>query len=452
MIMTFWNAGYRRRYGLWALCLMLLGLQGCVQTLEATTTQTQALTSPTDSMSKSLLRAIVVGMGSDSLNVIDSQYDKYFKQGSASEGVPAVIAAGSFLINGSAIPSTKLEYFSKYPNGYLVNQVPWLHYDSDKAIWMGGYKAEKPEASYIDAASAVATGIVMGLEVKLYDTDSDGYTDLIEADYKEGISINRIERNNDGTYSVYRGDIDTSNRTVNEGRVFDGTHFTSNSGEKIKPKNFDTTLAAGDIALFWYGLDGWVMQRAKEVNGVFVDGSDHQSYNIGGTAYADAMRFSRDNLFISNRPGEYANAHKYFGLNDNHEGLTSSLWLVPTTDPRKQGAPIGITSNSSAKAFLAKAIAAAKETRANVAISSDGKNIPTTGKWVTKEGYNKLDDVIIRAEAALVSPMSSPTQLDYQIYLLYLALNGSKNDIGARFGGFNYVGFQNEIRTGTMMP
>lgn len=399
---------------------------------------------------KILLKAIVLNMGTDGATVLDAQYDKYFKQGNSATGVSAVIAAGNFFINGYAIPATETEYARKYPNGYLVNQVPWLYYDSSKTIWKGGYKGEKAAASYAAATLAVATGIVAGLEVRLYDTDHDGYADLIEADYKEGVQVGQITKNSDGTYSVYRGDIDTAHKTTFEGRAFDGAHFTSTSGERIAAKNFDASIAANDVALFWYGPHGWVMQRAREVNGIFVDGSDHQSYNIDGTAYADAMRFSRDNIFISNRPGEYANAQKYFGLNNSHEKLKSSLWLVPTTVLKAQGAPIGITSNSSAKAFLEKAISTARKTLASVAVSADGKDIPTTGKWVTQGAYAQLNDAIARADEVLTSAASSPALLDYQIYLLYLTLNGSDSDIGARFGGFHYVGFVRGISSGTM--
>ena len=63
------------------------------------------------------------------------------------------------------------------PSGdrYLVNQVPWLYYDRAKATWKGGYKGQQAPANYDAAALAVANGIVAGLEVRLYDTDKDGY-------------------------------------------------------------------------------------------------------------------------------------------------------------------------------------------------------------------------------------------------------------------------------------
>lgn len=395
---------------------------------------------------KTLLKAIVISMGSDGSMVTDAQYDAYFKQGSAKEGVNAVIATGKFSINGYPIPATEEEATKTYPNGFLVNQVPWLYYDTSKGGWVGGYKGQKSAMSYQAAALAVATGIVAGLEVRLYDTNNDGFTDLIEADYKEGVAVEKVTHNSDGSYSVFRGDIKTINKTSSEGRIFDGDNFTATSGERIKPENFDTALAEGDVALFWYGIDGWNVQRAREVNGIFTDGSDHHSYTIDEKAYGDAMRFSRDNLPISNRPGEYANTQKYFGLNDNREEFKVSLWLVPTTDSTAQGAPIAITSNRNARAFLDKAITIASTSLAAVTVSTDGKNVTTGNKWVTPNAYAKLHDAISRGKAILSDATSSSALVDYQVYLLYLTLNGSQDDIGARFGGFDYSGFNNEIK------
>jgi len=401
---------------------------------------------------KTLIQAIVLGMGRDAPVVTDARYDPYFKGHSAAAGIPAVIAAGRFYINGLVLPSSEAAYAKQTPDGYLVNQVRWLYRDATGTAWRGGYKGQKTVGSYAEAALAVATGIVPGLEVRLYDSDGDGLADLVEADYKEGVQVERVTHRNDDSYSVERGDIDTLKRTGQEGRVFDAQHFSGASGERIDARNFDKTIGSGDIALFWYGPDGWVMQRAKEARGVFIDGTDHRSYNIGGTSYADAMRFSRDNLFISNRPGEYANALMYFGLNGNAEGLASSLWLVPTTDPKAQGAPVGISSGASAHRLLAKAVAVAKNKLSSVAVSRDGRDVPAKALWALAADHDQVSQAISRAEEALASASSPPALLDYQIYLLYLTLHGSDSDIGARFGGYRYAGFENGLKPGTQTP
>ena len=334
-----------------------------------------------------LLRAVVVNMGPDAERITDSRYDHYFRQGSAVAGVAAVIAAGKFRINGLPIPASEADYRQRTPAGYPVNQVTWLQYDAATGHWTGGFRGEQAATSYAAAALAVATAIVPGLEVRLLDTNNDGFADTIEADYKEGVQVQDIIRQADGSVRVLRGDLGPDPRSPEEGRVFDGAHFTASSGERIAARQFDARIMPGDVALFWWGPTGWVMQRAREVHGLFVDGSDHASYTVDRTAYQDAMHFSRDNLFISNRPGEFVNAQKFF---------------VPSTD---------------------------------------GADVPATQRWVPPPVHTQLRQAIGRAQAALDAAATSSSQLDYCVYLLYLTLNGSEDDIGAKFGGYRQPGF-----------
>jgi hypothetical protein len=399
-----------------------------------------------------LLRAAVLDMGTDAANVTAAEYDQYFKQGSALEGVEAVIAASQFYINLWAIPGTEAAFQNVsqcLSDGYLVNQVAWLYYNTTTASWRGGYEAETEANGYDAAVLSVATNLVAGLEVRFWDTNGDGYTDLIDADYLEGVTVDTITQNANGTYSVYRGNIDITNKTPWEGTIFDADLF-SGAGPVIPATNFDTTIMSGDVALFWYGNKGWTMKRAQEVVGLFIDGTDHTSYNVGGVLYDDALRFSRDNLFISNRPGEFADAQKFFKFtNDSAAGVNISLWLVPVTNTTEHGAPIGMTSDGNSRAFVARAIAQAQAELANVNISTNGSDTPPTQKWVTQPNYTQLGDAITRANLSLALANSSSFLLDYQTYVLYQTLNGSSNDIGAEFAGFTYTGFEKEEQLGT---
>ncbi|KAL1869167.1 hypothetical protein Daus18300_005704 [Diaporthe australafricana] len=401
-----------------------------------------------------LLRAVVLDMGTDAANVTATEYDQYFEQGSALEGVEAVIASSQFYINLWAMPGTEAAFqnasqCSEY--GYLVNQVQWLYYDNATASWWGGFEAETEADSYEAAALSVATSIVAGLEVRFWDTNGDGFTDIIDADYLQGVTVDTVTKNTNGTYSVYRGNIDVDNKTPSEGTIFDGDRFDG-AGPPIPDANFDTTIAAGDVALFWYGPEGWAMKRAQEVAGLFVDGADHTSYDIDGVTYQDAMRFSRDNLFISNRPGEFTDAQKYFKLtNDSAAGLNVSLWLVPVTDTANTGAPVGMTSGGgNSRAFLASGVAQAQAQLDGVVVSSSGgSDVPASQEWVTQAVNTQLDDAVARANQSLALADSSSFLLDYQTYVLYLSLSGSSDDIGAAFAGFNYTGFENEVSFGT---
>lgn len=78
--------------------------------------------------------------------------------------------------------------------------------------------------------------------------------------------------------------------------------------------------------------------------------------------------------------------------------------------------------------------------------------MPTDRRWVTQAAYSQLDNAIVRATAVRTNAASSPAQLDYQSYLLYLTLSGSRNDIGACFGGLDYAGFDNAISAGSLPP
>lgn len=399
------------------------------------------------------LRSIVLDMGSDAATVTDAQYDEFFAQGNATEGVKAVIASGRFYINRWSIPGTEAAFTnatSCTSDGYLVNQKAWLSYDASSATYKGGFEGETQADSYADAALSVATGIVAGLEVRLWDVDGDGYTDLIDADYLEGTTVDMVHHNANGTYSLYRGNIDVANKTPNEGSVFDGDAFDG-TGPLIAAANFDTAIRPGGVALFWYGPHGWAVKRAQQVTGIFVDGADHEDYDLDGVRYQDAMRFSRDNLLIPNRPGEFTNAQKFFGLtNDSAAGLDVSLWLVPVSNASDSGAPIGMTGDGNSADFLARSVAQAQAQLDSVVVSNNnGTEVPSGRNWVTPSAFSQLNDSIARANASLASPGSSSFLLDYQTYILYQAINGSASDIGASFGGFNYTGFANEIRSGS---
>ncbi|KAG6368958.1 hypothetical protein INS49_003177 [Diaporthe citri] len=150
---------------------------------------------PADEISGTLLRTVVLDMGNDAANVTAAEYDQYFEQGSALEGVEAVIAASQFYINLWAIPGTEAAFRNAsqcLTDGYPVNQVPWLYYNATTASWWGGYEAETEADSYDDAALSVVTGLIAGHMVRFWDTNGDGYTDLIDADYIEGFTIDTV--------------------------------------------------------------------------------------------------------------------------------------------------------------------------------------------------------------------------------------------------------------------
>ena len=348
----------------------------------------------------------------------------------------------NFIINGFPIPGTKEIFAQKYPEGYLINKKKWLYYSEGK---YHVNQSKKDYENYEDASFATATEFIAGLEIRLYDLDNDKYVDYIELDYVEAVIINEIIKNDDNTVSLYRADINEELNAKNDGRRFDGNCFTKNWDEKIDIKNFDDSIKKGDMCLFMYTPSGWIIQRAKEVRGKLIDGEDHKYYQIGEKKFQDAMRFSRDNIIISNRCGEYINAHKYFGflnLNDNNNDNEVSLWFIHSLDEKRFGAPCGFTSGKSAKLFLQKAIEFSKKKLDVICLENKAKK---GEKYIIQKDYDDFKNIIEKAEKIYENDNSYEIY-DYFVYLLYLSNFGIQNDIGAKFAGFNYVGFDNQIK------
>ena len=360
-----------------------------------------------------MICAIVKNMGSDG-TVFDSQYNSLFKCGSAKEGVALLIQSGNYSINGIAIPESA-EAFEK--SGYKVNENEWMTKNAD-----GSYTVDRKKYdSYSEAALALISRLPAGLETRLYDTDGDGFADRADADYFDAIIVRSFSKNKDGSVTIRRASLENGlSYPQNAGRVYDGNF------DAIDVVSFDESIQAGDVGLLQKKSDGFRILRAVHVQGVFTGGGDHEFYEIDGTRYQDAMRFSRDNIIISNRPGEYANVRSYFGFTKNAEKI--NLWLSPVTQAEKRGAPVSLTSGENARLYLSKAIEIAKTALEKSAANEGAKA--------------EVAAVIQLSESALEKDLA-PELLDYQTYLLFLALHGSKDDIGAEYAGFNFAGLVN---------
>ncbi len=398
---------------------------------------------------ETLVTSFAVNMNGEGTLINDEMYDELYAEGSANEGILAIIEAGNFVINGYAIPGTEEDYLANWADtGYLVNASAWVTQNENGTWTTSSRKAAGPYDTVAEACLAILTvkDQLNGQDICLYDKDGDGYVDVIELSYVSAIIVNGITDNGDGTYSVDSGYI--AQGTVGTEKPYDGDAFSADSDRVINAENFDDSIEFGDVAIFYYGTDGWVLTRALEITGVLTEAVDHDHYTVNDTEYGDAMMFSRDNLVISNRNGEYANAYMYFGMDDLE--MEVSLWLVPTTNyPTSTGAPIGITS-SDASASLTEALKQAQAKLDSVVVSDEtGASALEEGtQWVTQETYDQLKAAIDRASEALESE-SRADLLDYQVYLLYLTLHGSADDIGASFAGYTYDGFDNLINTAT---
>ena len=358
------------------------------------------------------------GMGSP-VGIYD--YPEYFDEG----GVDAVVAAGNFYINGFAVPADE----ASLTESFVVNEGT-MSLSKGESGWQVG---RDEYATYAEAVKALINDeLPGGLAIDLYDTDGDGKAEAANLWYTEGVIVNEITQNANGTYRVFRGDLKRVPSYA--GRLYDAENFSATSGEVIQAENFDTSIQEGDGAIFYKTPDGWVMERAAQVNGILMEGIDHEYYQIDDTKYVDAMKYSRDNLIVAQRNGEFANAHTYFGFKANNDGRKVSMWLDP-----KSMAPIGLTADENAKVFLTDAVGQAREKLAGVTLSESANDNQ-------KFAYAALEEAIKLAEETLADETALNSEYDFYVYYLYLTLHGTGDDIGAAFSGFygvNGWGFQN---------
>lgn len=337
-------------------------------------------------------------------------------EGAAKQAVSDIIAAGNASINGFRIPASAEEFASQYPDGFKVNGNVWLSVTES-----GAYKVDRGEyTAFPEAALALITRVSAGNEFILSDEDGDGFYEVIEGIYRSAFIIAASYDRN----TFFRADISEENA-----RPFDGNIAASDTGLTAAVVVGDPF--AGDMAFAYETPDGWVVEKAYPVTGRLIEGIDHEYYQIDDTKYDDAMRFSRDDIVISNRCGEMTNALKYFGMAGEDADTEVTLWFVKPAYADTLGAPAGFTSEDS-RSILENAIAQANEKLA------DHPDAP-------EDAAKELIAALQRAQEVLDDPGAVPEQLTYQVYLLYLTLHGSGDDIGASFAGYDYTGFDNQV-------
>lgn len=353
------------------------------------------------------------GMG-NAVGIYD--YPQYFDE----DGVFGVVAAGNFYINDFQVPANAGELAALGGEGFVVNSGATSLTAGNGVFLVDGKDKGSDYAAAVKAL--INDELPGGLHIDLYDTDGDGKAEVVKLWYTEGLIVNGISRDADGNFILYRGDLERV--PSHAGRLYDADNFGGILGETVKPENFDATIQEGDGAVFYLTPDGWIVKRAVEANGILVDGVDHDFYQIDGTKYTDTMKYSRDNLIVAQRNGEFANAHTYFGFKNNDKGIKVSMWMDPYSM-----SPIGITSNENAKVFLTDAIA---QSRAKL----DSVTLTDAAAAEQKFAYAALEEAIELAEATLADVDSGNSELDFYVYYLYLAQAGTGSDIGAAFSGF----------------
>ena len=330
--------------------------------------------------------------------ISDSAFDKYF-EGTAADGVKALLAAGKVSINGIAIPAEEptevgYEYDINLTKSLYLTDTGW-GYNVHKTTSANTLTFEEARLGMANTTSSVRGH-------KTYLTlDDNGICTAIDMESYEVMKIVGFE--NDGTKvtKIDRGDFALETNRV---------RYDANNIE-LASENFDSEIEVGDVVCFWYTTDGWHMIRALSKTGV-VTSPSHSVYSVGNFQMQES-NVSRYNLIDDSRPTQ--GFSYYTGLGLQEAGIEITLWCTPNE------MPIGFSLGDNAGMAMATAIGNANEYAESVAESEDGEDVPSNKKWAAKEDIETFKEAIAAAKAVSDAEDSESWDLEKAMYTLYKA-------------------------------
>ncbi len=349
-------------------------------------------------------------------SITDASFDEYF-DGTAAEGVAALMNAGLVSVNGIAVPATEED-----TEDYQVNMVSSL-YKTDSG-W--GYNVHKTTSadnlSFDDARTGFYDTItqVRG-HVTTLGLDADGKCVSIDCESYEVMRLAYFEDHGGTVDKIDRGDFELETNRVR----YDANNITG-----ISSSNFDSEISMGDIVIYWYESDGWHMIQATPVEGTLAKNDDGQ-FVINGTDTRTESNVSRYNLINSSRPTQFYDTYVRLELTD----IEVITWCTPT------GHPIGFTYGDNSKTALSTAIENAEALIAETVVSVDGSDVPSDQLWATQDAVDEFTAAIDEAKSVLNDNSSSAIELDTAVYTLGVAW-GESGDNPSGFVGSQGNGTQ----------
>ena len=380
--------------------------------------QWDAATQTVVASSGAVVTGDTVKITNDNVKITDDKFDKYFG-GDAAAAVAKLLAEGKCYVNGIQVPAS--------PEGlveYQVNGVRSL-YKTDIG-W--GYNVHKTtsadnltfEAARLGFYETITT--VRGHVTELtLDAETKAVT-KIDVNSLDVVRVTDIIVYNEST-TIVRGDFELETQRVRPDvdKIIFNTAY------------FDQSVEIGDVAMYWFGPNGWELKKAVPVVGTLSKAPDNNKVFVINAGKADEYskiesNVSRYNLINSSRPSQFYDAYVRLGLTD----MEVTTWCTDT------GHPIGFTTGANSKAVLAKAIANAKAVKDGVTISETGEGIE--GVWTTQAAMDTFNAGIAAAEAVLRNNLSSDTDRDLAMYELSLVYGVGGNKPSGFIGSLgNYT-------------
>jgi hypothetical protein len=319
-------------------------------------------------------------------------------------------------VNGLALPKTEDEmvnYQVNWVNSLYKTQSGW-GYNVHKTTSADNLAFDQARLEFIQLIS-----IVRGHTTTL-GIDKDGHCVSIDTGSLDCVRLLVIDEFNEYR-SLDRGDFELDTKRVRP---------DANTIQFLT-KNFDETVAVGDIAVYWYAADGWHLKKAVSIEGTIAK-NDAGAFVINGSDVRVESNISRYNLMDCNRPTQFYTAYTRLGLTD----IPVITWCTDT------GHPIGFTYAAEARNALKKAVENATAAKEGVVVSPDGADVAAGMKWVTQDDMDTFDAAIAEAAKVANNNLSSAFYLDNGVYVLAAAYG----EAGDKPSGF--IGAQGEGKAG----
>jgi len=355
----------------------------------------------------------------DATKITDAAFNEYF-DGDAAAGVAALLEEGKIFVNGIKVPAAEGD-----TSDYQVNGVSSLYKTSSG--W--GFNVHKTTSAdnlaFADARLGFYETIttVRGHHTVIYGDAATGLINKIDSSSYDVFRITYFEDHGGQVDKIDRGDFE-----LETNRVRPDVNLIT-----VASTNFSDDINIGDFVLYYYGADGWVMQKATPIEGTLSKNEDGFFVTNAGTADEYVMiesNVSRYNLIDCNRPTQFFTAYNALGLQE----IPVVMWCTPN------GYPIGFTygDKAAAKDALAVAIENATAAKEGVVVSADGSGVAAGTMWVTQADLDTFDAAIAEAQAVCNSNSTAVHEYDAAIYALANALGAG----GEKPTGF--IGAQGE--------
>ena len=356
----------------------------------------------------------------DATKITNADFDEYFG-GNAAEGVETLLAEGKVYVNGIKVPATEDE-----TPDYQVNGVSSLY--KTNSGW--GFNVHKTTSadnlSFEEARLGFYETIttVRGHVTTLYGDSATGLVNKLDSQSFDVFRITYFEDHGGQVDKIERGDFELETNRIRP----DVESITS-----VADSYFDREIKIGDVVIYYYGPNGWVMNKAVPIEGtLFKDENKNFVINAGQSdEYVHIeSNVSRYNLINCNRPTQFYTAYVRLGLTD----LSVVTWCTPT------GHPIGFTygDKTAAKEALTLAIEHAEAAKDGVAVSVDGSDVAKGTMWVAQADLDAFDEAIAAAQAVCNKNSTAVQEYDAAIY----ALSDALGEAGEKPTGF--IGAQGE--------